>query len=249
MFITILTLGIAGVLAEFAEVVRHVERKDRDRLFIGWTLLLLFAYFTLFWHTADITLVEDWDFGLFLFAETGPVLLLLATQIMLGALAADPEPSQANSFRQERFFVIFALVRDLPGGNDSCQKAIELSGNVTDLAYDTSKATFDGIEGDDRCIDTPNLWYRYTATETGNVTVTLEGDNYSVDPKLAIYDGTDCPPTMDDLIGCNDDFDVDSMGWASQITFWAIEGRQYLIEVASRVADEAGPGTMTIRVD
>jgi len=144
-------------------------------------------------------------------------------------------------------FVIFALVRDLPGGNDSCQKAIELSGNVTDLAYDTSKATFDGIEGDDRCIDTPNLWYRYTATETGNVTVTLEGDNYSVDPKLAIYDGTDCPPTMDDLIGCNDDFDVDSMGWASQITFWAIEGKEYLIEVASRVADEAGPGRMTIR--
>ena len=111
MFITILTLGIAGVLAELAEVVRNVERKQRDRLLVGWALLLLFAYFTLFWHTADITLLEEWDFGLFLFAETGPVLLLLATQIMLGALAAEPESDPGLAVRQSRFFVIFALLQ------------------------------------------------------------------------------------------------------------------------------------------
>lgn len=111
MFITILTLGIAGVLGELAEVVRNVERKGRDRLLIGWVHLLLFAYFTLFWHTADITLLEEWDFGLFLFAETGPVLLLFATQIMLGALSAEPEGERDSSVRQSRFFVIFALLQ------------------------------------------------------------------------------------------------------------------------------------------
>ena len=111
MFITILTLGIAGVLAELAEVVRNVERRQRDKLLVGWALLLLFAYFSLFWHTADITLLEEWDFGLFLFAETGPVLLLFATQIMLGALSADPEGAQDSSVRQSRFFVIFALLQ------------------------------------------------------------------------------------------------------------------------------------------
>ena len=111
MFITILTLGIAGVLAELAEVVRNVERQQRDRLLVGWAVLLLFAYFTLFWHTADITLLEEWDFGLFLFAETGPVLLLLATQIMLGALAAEPESDPGLAVRQSRFFVIFALLQ------------------------------------------------------------------------------------------------------------------------------------------
>jgi hypothetical protein len=111
MFITILTLGIAGVLAELAEVVRNVERRDRDKLLVGWTLLLLFAYFTLFWHTADITLLEEWDFSLFLFAETGPVLLLFATQIMLGALAADPGGEQESVVRQKRFFVIFGLLQ------------------------------------------------------------------------------------------------------------------------------------------
>jgi len=111
MFITILTLGIAGVLAELAEVVRNVERKQRDKLLIGWALLLLFAYFTLFWHTADVTLLEEWNFGLFLFAETGPVLLLFATQIMLGALTAEPEVDPDTSVRQGRFFVIFGLLQ------------------------------------------------------------------------------------------------------------------------------------------
>lgn len=110
MFITILTLGIAGVLGELAEVVRNVERKQRDKLLIGWVLLLLFAYFTLFWHTADITLLDDWSFGLFLFAETGPVLLLFATQIMLGALSAEPSDPNA-AIRQSRFFVIFGLLQ------------------------------------------------------------------------------------------------------------------------------------------
>ena len=111
MFITILTLGIAGVLGELAEVVRNVERRERDRLLVGWALLLLFAYFSLFWHTADIALLEEWDFGLFLFAETGPVLLLFATQIMLGALSAAHEGAQDSSVRQSRFFVIFALLQ------------------------------------------------------------------------------------------------------------------------------------------
>jgi predicted membrane protein len=110
MFITILTLGIASILGELAEVVRNVDRRDRDHLLIGWALLLLFAYFALFWHTADITLLEDWDFWLFLFAETGPVLLLFATQIMLGALAAEPAGPETST-RQERFFIIFALLQ------------------------------------------------------------------------------------------------------------------------------------------
>lgn len=111
MFITILTLGIAGVLAELAELVRNVDRRDRDKLLVGWALLLLFAYFTLFWHTADITLLEEWTFGLFLFAETGPVLLLFGTQIMLGALAAEPGDDAQSIGRQTRFFIIFGLLQ------------------------------------------------------------------------------------------------------------------------------------------
>ena len=111
MFITILTLGIAGVLAELAEVVRHVGHEKRDGLLVGWSVLLLFAYFTLFWHTADIALLEEWTFWLFLFAETGPVLLLFATNIMLGALAVSPEAEPEISVRQGRVFVVVGLLQ------------------------------------------------------------------------------------------------------------------------------------------
>jgi hypothetical protein len=110
MFITILTLGIAGVLTELAEVVRHAGRQKKDGLLVGWAALLLFAYFNLFWHTADITLLEEWDFALFMFAEAGPVLLLFGTQIMLGALAEEGGEAEAAS-RQGRFFLIFGLLQ------------------------------------------------------------------------------------------------------------------------------------------
>ena len=147
MFITILTLGIAGVLSELAEVVRRVDRRDRDPLLIGWTLLLLFGYFTLFWHTADITLVDHWGFWLFLFAETGPVLLLFATQIMLGALAADPADEAASAHRQGRFFVIFGLLQVwsiaaelVVGGGFSVGSALDIVVLLTCVALVTSRS-------------------------------------------------------------------------------------------------------------
>ena len=111
MFITILTLGVASLLGQLAEIVRNAERRTHDSLMIGWTLLLLFAYFSLFWHTKDITLLDDWSFGLFLFAETGPVMLLFAAQIMLGALAAEPEGTQEPNVLQSRFFLVFGLLQ------------------------------------------------------------------------------------------------------------------------------------------
>jgi len=111
MFITILTLGIAGLLTELADVVRNEARKQRDRLLVGWAALLLFASFTLFWHTADIALLSEWDFGMFLFAETGPVLLLFAAQIMISALRDERNGTQDSSVHQSRFFTIFGLLQ------------------------------------------------------------------------------------------------------------------------------------------
>jgi len=136
----------------------------------------------------------------------------------------------------------YPIVRLIRGyANDSCENAMPVGDG--DLLYDTSNATFDGPG---HCIDTPNLWYLYTATGTSPVTVTLEGDNSSVDPKLAIYDGADCYPTLGALIECNDDFQPGTGIWDSQITFIATRDRVYLIEVGSRVNDEGGPGKMTI---
>ena len=111
MFITILSIGVAGVLTELADVVRDAEGKHRDRLLVGWTALLLFANFILFWHTADIALRDKWGFALFLFAETGPVLLLFSTQIMLSALRAEQQAQAIASVSQGRFFVMFGLLQ------------------------------------------------------------------------------------------------------------------------------------------
>ena len=123
--------------------------------------------------------------------------------------------------------------------NDDCGSA-RYVGDVKDLPYDTTCATFDGPG---HCMETPNLWYSYTAAATGDVTVSLESATVSGDTMLAIYDGSDCHPTSDALIECNDDF---GGSFDSQITFKAIAGNQYLIEVGSRIDDEAGPGWITI---
>ncbi len=119
--------------------------------------------------------------------------------------------------------------------NDDCILAKTI-GNVTDLPFDTTEATFDG-RGD--CMTSPNLWYRYTATGTGDVTVSLCGS--SLDTKLAVYRGVNCHPRLSDLIECNDDF----CGWQSEITFAATAGRQYLIEVGG-FGSEYGEGVISV---
>ncbi len=121
--------------------------------------------------------------------------------------------------------------------NDSCNKA-EPVGNVTDLPFDTASATFDG-QG--HCMTSPNLWYKYTAASTGNVTVSLIGSSF--DTKLAIYNGISCPPSSASLIECNDDFESFLQ---SQITFQATSGHSYLIEVGGYNSDAVGEGILNI---
>jgi hypothetical protein len=122
-----------------------------------------------------------------------------------------------------------------PWSNDDCDNAKPI-GNVTDLPFDTTEATFDGPGG---CVDSPNIWYRYTATGTGDVTVSLCGSSY--DTKLAVYRGGNCPSSQSNRIGCNDDF----CGLQSQTTFAAIAGRQYLIEVGG-FGSETGQGVISV---
>ena len=121
------------------------------------------------------------------------------------------------------------------GPNDDCQKA-KLIGNVTDLVFDTSNATFDGPG---RCMTSPNLWYIYTATCTGKATVSLCGSSY--DTKLAVYNGGGCNPSQSRLIECNDDY----CGWQSEITFDVTAGQQYLIEVGG-FGDNTGQGVISV---
>ncbi len=120
--------------------------------------------------------------------------------------------------------------------NNSCRRA-EAVGNVTNLQFTTSIATFDGPG---LCMTGPNIWYCYTATCTGQVTVSLLGSDF--DTMLAVYQGCDCYPTADDLIECNDDA---ASSKQSQVIFAATEGEQYLIEVGG-YGNETGQGVLNI---
>jgi hypothetical protein len=123
-----------------------------------------------------------------------------------------------------------------PSTKDDCDDAKAI-GNVTDQPFDTTDATFDGPG---LCMTSPNIWYCYTATCSGNVTVSLAGSSF--DTMLAVYDGCECYPVLDDLIECNDDAGA---GYQSAVTFAAVAGNQYLIEVGG-YGSEKGEGLISI---
>ncbi|MFC1781669.1 GEVED domain-containing protein, partial [Planctomycetota bacterium] len=119
--------------------------------------------------------------------------------------------------------------------NDSCQNA-EAIGNVTNKSFNTTYATFDGSGG---CMQSPNIWYKYTATCNGQATVSLCGSSF--DTVLAVYRGSECYPTQSRLIGCNDD----SCQQQSQLTFSVESGSIYLIEVGG-FSNSSGQGLLSI---
>jgi len=119
---------------------------------------------------------------------------------------------------------------------DDCENA-QAVGNVTNLQFDTSDATFDGPG---LCMTSPNIWFVYTASCTGEATVSLLGSSF--DTKLAIYDGDDCDPSSSDMIGCNDDFDSIRQ---SQLTIPVVAGHEYLVEVGG-YGSNTGEGVLNI---
>ncbi|MGD0596520.1 MAG: MopE-related protein [Sedimentisphaerales bacterium] len=118
--------------------------------------------------------------------------------------------------------------------NDNCANA-EPVGNVTNLPFDTTTATADGPGG---CMSSADIWYCYTATCNETVTVSLCGSSY--DTKVAVYNGCSCNPFGERLV-CNDDY----CGLQSYVTFPAVEGNSYLIQVGG-YASNTGLGVLSI---
>jgi hypothetical protein len=127
-------------------------------------------------------------------------------------------------------------VQPPPSSSDDCEDAQPL-GDVKDQPFDTTDATFDGPGF---CMISPNIWYCYTAACTGDVTVSLAGSSY--DTMLAVYEGCECYPALDDLVGCNDDA---GHTYQSELTFAATAGSRYLIEIGG-YASETGEGLLNI---
>jgi hypothetical protein len=123
----------------------------------------------------------------------------------------------------------------LPPENDNCANATPV-GDVTNLAFSTEAATFDGPGS---CQSAPNIWYCYTATCDGNAYVSVCGSYY--DTKIAAYDGCSCPPGA--YLACNDDACGGTL--QSEISFPVVQGNQYLIEVGG-YSTATGSGFLSI---
>jgi len=85
-----------------------------------------------------------------------------------------------------------------------------------------------------------DIWYRYTASCTGDATVSLCAASY--DARLVVYADNSCPPADGDLVACDDDFC--GLGAGSQVTFPVAAGESFLIRVGGFAA--FGSGTLNV---
>jgi hypothetical protein len=83
MFVGLLSIGIANILVALATLVNQRRRVKLYWVYLGWIVLLLLVFFDLFWQTAILLGVEQWDFIGFLYIISGPLLLFFATQVIL----------------------------------------------------------------------------------------------------------------------------------------------------------------------
>jgi len=113
MFVTVLSMGIGNILMTLADILNQATPSRRDRVHVAWIVLILLIHFNVFWHTKSILAVDDWQFGSFLLAIAGPVLLFFTTSI---ALTNPPEQDTADLRRffdaiGRRFFLMLALLQ------------------------------------------------------------------------------------------------------------------------------------------
>jgi hypothetical protein len=135
-----------------------------------------------------------------------------------------------------------------PPANDDCADRIEILEGATD--YDTTSATTDGLPHLECMFDGQtyqDIWYNYTATVDGTLTVSTCG-TAQYDTDLAVYDGcdtADCPPGDDLLLACNDDAEG-CPDFSSELTIDVTCGNCYKIRVGGWNDGDAGTGTVTL---
>lgn len=113
MFVTVLCMGIGNILVCLGDIFNHASPSRRDRIHVGWIFFLLLVHFNLFWHTKEILAAENWEFGGFLLAIAGPVLLFFSTSILLTDPPLDVGGERPAFFMNlgRRFFLMFAVVQ------------------------------------------------------------------------------------------------------------------------------------------
>lgn len=127
-------------------------------------------------------------------------------------------------------------------GADDCASAQVISGLGT-FAFDNTAATTDGAMdcGGGGQPVRKDVWYRWTAPSTDAFGVTTCGGQTTLTTRIAVYEGTTCPPSSTPL-KCA----ADNCGNQTNVFFEGTMGQDYLIRVGSKQAGTSGSGTFTI---
>ena len=114
----------------------------------------------------------------------------------------------------------------IPG--DVCEDAIVIGPGTTPV--DNSAQVADGPSDCDSNMAN-DMWYSYTATETGDATIETCGTAGTLDDSvLIVYDGAACPVAGDPCLASDDD-GCSSPNFSSTVTIPVVSGSTYLIQV------------------
>ncbi|MBN2563546.1 MAG: hypothetical protein JXQ75_21715 [Phycisphaerae bacterium] len=134
---------------------------------------------------------------------------------------------------------------DCPPDNDPCKQAILLPGDGL-FPFNNLGATTDGPDdspGGDCTNVHQDVWFRYVATCTGSLTVSLCFET-DYDDAIAIYEGCSCPGALGPQVGCDDD-GCGTTGEQSEVTVPVVAGTCYLIRIGG---DDVATGSGYIAV-
>jgi hypothetical protein len=134
--------------------------------------------------------------------------------------------------------------------NDNCSTPMSITGNGSfpfNFAQAATDIPFVGNCGSAGGIDlNRDLWYCWTATCTGQVTITTCGQT-TANTAIAIYNGCACPPVPAQPVCCNDDTNSPTCGRQSTVTCQVECDHQYMIQLGDRDFGLPGAsGTFTI---
>jgi hypothetical protein len=134
--------------------------------------------------------------------------------------------------------VVLAGAAAAQGAND-CASATNVSG-FGSFPVSTTSAT-DSPQQPGPCPTRHNdVWFRWTAPQSGGVHVSLCNLAGSIDTVLAAYSGSSCP-TPANLIVCNDD----SCGSKSAVTFAVTAGASYMIQAGAESTGATFSGSIS----
>jgi IS1 family transposase len=128
-----------------------------------------------------------------------------------------------------------------PLAGDFCTNAIQIN-EVSDLSFSTSSASSSGEKpGCGGAVNPFDLWYAYTATESGIATFDLCGSNFNT--RLAVWDAC-----YGNVIVCNDNSNSCGSGsLQSSISMEVISGTTYFVQIGGYDAI-TGNGDLSITV-